>query len=1066
MKKIISLLLSFVVVIMTSCAFLFESVYAETSEVLGFPCGLNATAYLDRKTGMLTVKGKGEMNFFYDDVPWWAYRNEIYSVVVEEGITKIASTAFLDCDITRITLPASLEKIGDDALSMTDIEEIIIPDNSGLCEFYVTSYFRKTPWYKNQPDGPVYLGNMLLEYKGTMPANTEIAVKNGTYAINCYAFNNQKNLVDITVPESVERVGYNAFYGTAWFNSKPYYEPVYVGKVLYFYNFPWRAVESSDIKEQLVIPEGIVSISEGAFSGHCTFKNIVLSESLEYIGVQAFSQCYHLEKITVPENSRLNYIDDAAFYDCNNLEDIAFPEGFECIGINAFLSCETLENISIPSSVNDIGLTAFEPNTLETFVVDSDSPYYCTDENGILYSKDKTIVFGSYQKMTVEELVLPDTVKKIAAQAFITSPVKRFVLPDSVEEIEFEAFGESEVEYINIPYGVKRISDYAFHFCANLKEAEIPKTVEFIDSMAFDSCGSLEKIVIPAEVKYIAGDALSDCDALTVYCYEDTTAYYYATENDIPYVILEYPDMSELDALIDEYNELDRDKYFEESLIPLDEAVAKVDMRITVITQDMVDEWIKEIQTAKAQLKYLPADYTEVDTAKLRAELVDRSLYTQESLSILDEALADVDETLDVLKQSMVAEYAKAINDAIDNLVFLPADYTQVNKAISENEKLDRLLYSQATLAVLDQSINSVDYTLNITQQSIVNGFADRIYSAIASLAYADVVLRNEPNGVIVSATAKEIYPTTALTVDMLDPSNYEPANFAVGGNIKSVNYYDINLIRDGEKVQPDGMVYVKIRIPDGVKPEKCRVYHVTDDPVDPLVRFASTLDGNYIVFETDHFSEFAVIEVETYLSGISITKMPSKLTCALNEKLDLSDMEITALYSDGKTEIISDYDVSSVDTSSIGTKTVTVYYTFEETTKSASFAITVTADKISADIRLNGKSFNEYNKKVVWYKGYSSESLQLECGLPDSENYTVKWSSDNTKVLVDENGKVTNKGFFFPRKATVTVTITDSAGNVLATDSIVVRFYKFNFQFSGIQSVFTTLRKNGILFF
>ena len=1065
MKKVISLILSFAVVI-TSCVLLFESVYAETSKVMEFDCGLDATAYLDRKTGMLTVKGKGEMNFFYDDIPWWAYRNEIYSVTVEEGITKIAETAFLDCDITRITLPASLEKIGDDALSMTDIEEIIIPDNSKLSEFYVTSYLRKTPWYKSQPDGPVYLGNMLLEYKGEMPANTEITVKNGTYAINCYAFNRQKNLVDITVPESVERVGYNAFYGTAWFDSKPYYELVCVGKVLYFYNFPWKAVESSDITEELIIPEGIVSISEGAFSGHCTFKNIVLSESLGYIGVQAFSQCYHLEKITVPENSCLNCIDDAAFYDCKNLEDIAFPEGFERIGINTFLSCETLENISMPSSVNDIGLTAFEPNTLETFIVDSDNPHYCTDDNGILYSKDKTTVFGSYQKMTVEELALPDTVKKIGAQAFVTSPVKRFVLPDSVEEIDFEAFGESAVEYINIPYGVKRINNHTFYRCYKLKEIEIPKTVEFIDSNAFDSCHVLKKIVIPAEVNYIAGDALTDCDALEIYCYINTSAYYHATENDIPYVILEYPDMSKLDALTDEYNKLDRDKYFEESLIPLDEAVAKVDMRITVITQDMVDEWIKEILTAKNQLKYLPADYTEVYLAKLRAGFINRSLYTPESLSILDEAIAAVDETLDVSKQSMVAEYAKAINKAIDNLEYLLADYTAVSVAIAESEKLDRLLYSQATLAVLDQSISSVDYTLNITQQSIVDGFAGRIYSAIASLEYADVILRNEPNGVIVSATAKEIYPTTVLTVDMLDPSNYEPANFAVGGNIKSVKYYDINLICEGKKVQPDGTVYVKIRIPDGVTPEKCRVYHVTDDPVDPLVRFASTLDGNYIVFETDHFSEFAVIEVETYLSGISITGMPSKLNYALNEKLNLSDMEITALYSDGKTELISEYDVSRVDTSSIGTKTVTVYYTFGEVTKSASFEITVTADKISADITLNGKSINEYNRKVAWYKGYSSESLQLECELPHSENYTVRWSSDNTKIRVDENGKVTNKGFFFPRKATITVTVTDSAGNVLATDSITVRFYKFSFQLSGIQSVFTTLRKNGILLF
>ena len=367
---------------------------------------------------------------------------------------------------------------------------------------------------------------------------------------------------------------------------------------------------------------------------------------------------------------------------------------------------------------------------------------------------------------------------------------------------------------------------------------------------------------------------------------------------------------------------------------------------------------------------------------------------------------------------------------------------------------------------MLDQSINAIDYNLNITQQSIVDGFADRINSTISSLKYAEVILRNEPNGVIVSATAKEIYPATALTVDMLDPSNHETANFAVGGYIKSVQYYDINLIRDSVKVQPDGTVSVKIRIPDDVTPEKCRVYHVTDDPVDPLVRFASTLDGNYIVFETDHFSEFAVIEIETYLSGISITQTPSKLSYTLNERLDLSGMQVTALFSDGKSEIITGYDVSSVDTSSIGTKTVTVYYTLGEITKSASFEITVSADKLAANITLDGKDISEYNKKVTWYKGYSSESLQLECALPASQGYNIIWSSDNSKVLVDENGRVTNKGFFLPRKAVITATVTDSAGNVIATDSVTVRFYKFSFQLSGVQSVFTVLRKNGIFFF
>ena len=1052
MKKILSIIIAIAI---TLSVFTFagaESV-AASDEILEFSCGIDAKAYLDRSTGVLTVKGNGDMNFFYEDTPpWWTYRRTITEVVVEEGITSIASIAFLDTGATKITLPSTLEKINADALSMSKIEEIIIPENNNLNLVYITTYLRNIPWYTKQPDGVVYLGNLLLEYKGTMKAGTEIDVKEGTYAINSLAFYNQSALAGITVPDSVERIGEKAFYGTNWLQKQPYYEPVYLGKVLYFYNFPWRAIQESDIKDELVIKDGTVSVSESAFASHGTHRNVVFPASLEHIGEYAFYQCDYLETITVPSDSNLKYIGDAAFYASQNLEGFTFPEGFERIGINAFVECASIKNIALPSSVKSIGLTCFEPNGLDSFAVAADNPYYCTDENGILYNKDKITVHASYQKITAEELTLPVTVTKIAAQAFVRTSVKKMNLPDSLREIGFEAFTESSVEIINIPYGVKRIEDYAFYDCDLLEEIEIPKTVEFIDSRAFSSCSLLKKTVIPENTKYIDSDAFLNSYNVLLYCYKDSTAYYFATENEVAYELLEHADMTRLDQLLEEYEELDRDKYFEETLVPLDEAVGNVDMTITVITQEIVDGWVSDIEEGMSGLGYLPADYSRIEEAKARAGLVDRSLYTAESLAVLDEVIAGVDETLDVSDQHLADEYANAINNAIDSLEYLPADYTKVNEAISEAEKLDRLLYSNATLSILDQSIDAVDYTLNVTQQNIVDGFADRINTAVSSLAYAEVVLHNEPNGVIVSATAKEIYPTTELTVDILDASAFEGANFAIGGHIKSVQYYDINLIRGGEKTQPDGKVTVKVRIPDGVSPEKCRVYHVTGDLVDPLVRFASTLAGNYIVFETDHFSEFAVIEVETYLSGVSVTELPAKLTYNINEDIDLTGIEVSALFSDGTSQTITGYDVSDVDTSSVGTKTVTVYYTVNGITKSASFDITVTED-VSTEIRIDGEAVNEYNRKVRWYMGYSSESVQLECDLYDADNYNVEWSSDNDKVLVDENGKVTNKGFFFARSATITVTVKDSAGNVLATDKITVRFYKFSFQLTRMQT-------------
>ena len=106
-----------------------------------------------------------------------------------------------------------------------------------------------------------------------------------------------------------------------------------------------------------------------------------------------------------------------------------------------------------------------------------------------------------------------------------------------------------------------------------------------------------------------------------------------------------------------------------------------------------------------------------------------------------------------------------------------------------------------------------------------------------------------------------------------------------------------------------------------------------------------------------------------------------------------------------------------------------------------------------------------EYSKQVAWFRLYSKAPVQLECSLPASSDYRIIWSSDNKKVTVDKNGKVTCKGFLFAQKATITLTVTDSAGNVIASDKIVVRFYKFSFQLSGIQNVFLPPTKQFLIF-
>ena len=89
-------------------------------------------------------------------------------------------------------------------------------------------------------------------------------------------------------------------------------------------------------------------------------------------------------------------------------------------------------------------------------------------------------------------------------------------------------------------------------------------------------------------------------------------------------------------------------------------------------------------------LTYKAADYTDVTAAIEEADQVDRSKYTAASLKVLDDAVAAVVTGLDITQQSVVRDMAKAIRDAIANLVPLGAcDYTALDAAIARKDALN-----------------------------------------------------------------------------------------------------------------------------------------------------------------------------------------------------------------------------------------------------------------------------------------------------------------------------------------------------------------------------------------
>jgi hypothetical protein len=165
--------------------------------------------------------------------------------------------------LTGIIIPNGVTIIGDSAFSgCTNLADIAIPDS---VTDIGTGVFTGTAWLNNQPNGLVYAGKVALTYKGTMPANTSIALKNDTKGIAVRAFANSVNLVGITIPNTVTTIRYSAFAGCT--------------------NLPSITLPAN---------AGFTIIDEFTFNGCTALTSVTIPNSVTAIGNFAFNNCSSL----------------------------------------------------------------------------------------------------------------------------------------------------------------------------------------------------------------------------------------------------------------------------------------------------------------------------------------------------------------------------------------------------------------------------------------------------------------------------------------------------------------------------------------------------------------------------------------------------------------------------------------------------------------------------------------------------------------------------------------------------------------------------------------------------
>ena len=385
------------------------------------------------------------------------------TVDIEEGTMGIAGGAFFGCrNLKSITIPESVTSIGDWAFQdCTGLTSITIPNS-------VTSIGQ----------GAFYGCSGL----------TSLTIPNSVTSIGWSAFQGCTSLTSVTIPNSVTSIGWGAFQGcnlnsvTLEDISTWLYLPssdFFSGAQVYLNDEIIQNISS------VVIPEGITSIRNNAFSGFTKLKSLTIPNSVTGIDQYAFENCSGLTSVVIPDN--VTYIGYAAFQGCNCLTSVTIPNSLASISDWVFQRCSSLTSITIPNSVTSIGNGSFRG---------------CSGLTSVHIGRNlKEIAYNAFEgcnsvaKVFIDDILpwlnisLEETFNK--AQVYLNDEliqnITSVVIPEGITTIRYNAFNNfKNLTSVTIAKSVTSIGNHAFANCPNLAEVRclpqnVPNTYDAFD---------------------------------------------------------------------------------------------------------------------------------------------------------------------------------------------------------------------------------------------------------------------------------------------------------------------------------------------------------------------------------------------------------------------------------------------------------------------------------------------------------------------------------------------------------------------------------------------------------
>lgn len=392
---------------------------------------------------------------------------------VEYKVTKIGNSAFYYCyAVNSIALPEGITEFGESAFEFCmRIGDLTIPES-------VTT-----------------IGNGAFGYCVSL---TSLHIPKNVSSIATYITYGATGLTEITVAD--DNVKFTAVDGGLYSKDKTT-----------LYAYPNKRYEN------VVIPEGVTTIMDGAFWECSNIKSITVPESVTTLKPFCFYSCENLTSINLPQN--ITTVPQGAFYYCESLENVVVPDKVTNIGQTAFADCDNLKSVKLGEGVTAIGVSAFmNSGNLSDLV---------------LPASLKSLGMSSLRGTAIETITIPKKCTSIGDYAFMGCNKLKEILVEkgntkfqSKEGVlcDYQGWkilawpGGKSTEY-SVPAGTTNIGDDSFSYCEQLEKIELCNDVTTIGSYAFSDDTNLKIVVLGEKVSSIKEGAFAYCTSLSeIHC--------------------------------------------------------------------------------------------------------------------------------------------------------------------------------------------------------------------------------------------------------------------------------------------------------------------------------------------------------------------------------------------------------------------------------------------------------------------------------------------------------------------------------------------------------------------